>query len=542
MGGTPDANIKNRMKRRLTRRRTGTMKLQETAANLYVLALLGVFPLICHNNYIDIQTFKAYLFRAISAVYLSAVLLIFLSKVLCRKAERELEKNSTARRPFRTAWFPGCFLILLMCAAVISAVFSKWPSLAFTGSMGRNVGTIDYLLYGLTCLCLVRYFHPWKYLMEMVSAGIGLACLLIILNFWGIDPLGMYRNLIPEQHGFFLGTVGNINTTSTFACLVMPLYLGTFYFSRTMKEKLLYGGMTLLVTYTGFAASSDSFLLGCAGAFLLLTLCAARMGEGAWKLAECFFLIIGSAWLMRFTLLIAGRFSISSPLLDAYENQVFLSRALSIPVLSGGLICIIGITLLLSLDKNGRIGRILPAALSIAGIAAVIFIVGCVLAVNLYPQCLNTGWGSRLWVFYIKDSFGSGRGYIWKKSLEMWKSYSPGEKLFGCGTDCFYMQMTPLYGREMTKLFGAPFADAHCEFLQMLITTGIAGTAGYFGALAGSLAIALKHVKKQPMLTAGMLAIASYLAQGVVNNPVPACSPILFVIMGITGAYYCNVI
>ena len=91
----------------------------------------------------------------------------------------------------------------------------------------------------------------------------------------------------------------------------------------------------------------------------------------------------------------------------------------------------------------------------------------------------------------------------------------------------------------MEVLYGAPFADAHNEFLQILITTGITGVIGYFGFFISSMLTMVRKADRDSASAIGATVILAFLFQGVVNNPQIFTTPILFAFLGIVSVY-CN--
>ena len=517
-------------------------KIHTVLSGLFVLFLAGLFPLIFHDHYLDIQTCKAQVFRAAAILYL-----IMEGMLSCmtfsphsgksRKHEREKENRKDGMKPAFLRFPYLYFLLLFLGAVIISMCFSKWPEFAFNGNMGRNVGTFDYWLGGATCIVLTYRFRPWKNLGECIVILNVLEFLLIILNFWGLDPLGMYADLIPEQHSYFLGTVGNINATSTWLCVITAGYLAAFVVSGSHRKRAVFGSMAFISLYCGFAASSDSYLIGCAAAYAAVFVFLILFGAGIRKLSVCFLFFWGAAVLMRLSLELSHRYSISSSFLEQYEKNELLMAVLSTPSLTVLLVLGLLIWVLMILSES----RFRNRTITVLIITGIMIAAAAILLTRLNPSIMESLFlkqenGGKTGFFLLSDEFGSGRGYIWKKSVEMWKTYTLREKLFGCGTDCFYLQMIPVYGEEMTVMFGAPFADAHCELLQMLLTTGLTGVIGWFGFLAGAFMACWKHTGKHPMLLAGAAVLGSYLAQGIVNNPVPSCLPVLFTAVGTAGA------
>ena len=500
-------------------------RIHSVLSNSLIICLLGIFPLVYHNNYIDIQTCKAWTFRVIAVCYLLAEAGILVFSYRCKK------KNH-CDRPGKVSYYDS-FLILFVAGITLSSVFSKWPIYSLNGNMGRNVGTVDLFLVSCLYLALIRHFRIRKFVLYIVSALNGLEFLLIILNFWGLDPLKMYENLIKKQHNVFIGTVGNINVACGFLCIVLPADMALFVICRNKYRKAVYGLLILFGTYAGFATSCDSFLLGCAAAFGSLVLYVICTESGMMELSVCLFLFFLAALAMRLSLRFAHYYKVHSRFIRYYEKDSFLASFINSPFLAVVLGCAIILSVLSILSKSRFQVRVLKIlfCFAIAMLCAGILLV---LIANLFSGMRQTQRFSWLNQLVIDDEFGSGRGYIWKRSLEMWMSYPFSEKMIGCGTDCFFLQMVPVYGQEMMDLFEEVFADAHCEFLQLLVTTGLIGVAGYFGFWSGILIAVWRKMKEIPALLICLASICAYMVQGFLNNLVPACVPLIFVFAAIS--------
>ena len=491
-------------------------KIHSGASNLLLLFLLGVFPLIYHDNYIDIQTCKAWTFRVAAGSYLVfeivLLIIIFIRRRLILSGKLRLYM---------------VFLLLFMGGVIISTAFSQWPVYSFNGNMGRNVGTLDFLLAGCVFLLMMRRFRVWKCLPYILLVLSGIEFLIIILNFWGLDPLKMYENLIPDQYHIFIGTIGNINVASGFLCIAVPAYMALFVISKGAYKKTLYGLLSCLGLYAGCASSCDSFLLGCAVTLVLIAVYLFLSKRGIRIFAACLFLFSFAATSMRVSLLLAQRASYSSPFLSHYEKDSFLASFINSPAL---VVCLCGsiimwiLSVLLSCDIQVNILRVLLLFVPVMLCAGILLF----LAANFWFDVKHTKDLRWLKRFVINHKFGSGRGYIWRRSLDMWWSYDFPKKMIGCGTDCFYLQMVPVYGQEMMELFEEVFVDAHSELFQLLVTTGLIGTAGYFGFWSGILIRVLKRIKESPCILVGFVSIGAYMAQGMINNLVPGCLPIAF--------------
>lgn len=79
---------------------------------------------------------------------------------------------------------------------------------------------------------------------------------------------------------------------------------------------------------------------------------------------------------------------------------------------------------------------------------------------------------------------------------------------------------------------GAVFANAHNEWLNILVTGGVAGLICYCGIFASAFALFWKNQKRKPLLVLGMMMAAGYCAYGLVSFQQIVTAPAVFVIFG----------
>ena len=535
--------VEKHSKSRAPKAKTANPDTAEIAAAGFVLFMLIVFPLFFRNYYIDIQTSKYLAFRTAAIVFLLIILAVEIVTLIARQGKARNEAGMS--REFSPAaliqtgkWFL-IFSLILAAAIVLSQLTTLWPQDALSGEVSRRMGTKSWLLCIASGAALSMSFRYRKWMKYVLFAGGSLIVLLGILNFWGIDPLGMYENLVKGQHAFFLGTIGNKNVTSNFLCLLVPVALGALYLAEEKTDRILAAILAGLGIYEGFAASSDSFLIGCVGAFLIFLWCSLedcrKMGR-FWNLCVLFYL---TEIVMKITLLIGQARGSEAPFFLVFPADGLIGLCMKPSFLIGSGIVLALLILLerkvFAAKENFPYKKIRKILFCVIGAAAVIGILLFIIANVRYGNGAQEASG--LWKrLVLPDEFGSNRGYIWKRSVSIYSDFSLKEKLFGCGPDCFLFAAADQYGEEMVALYGAPFTDAHCEFLQMLVTTGILGVIGYFGLLISSMAAALKKTAARPAALIGAAALGAYLLQGIVNNPTVTVTPILFTVLGIMTA------
>ncbi len=131
-----------------------------------------------------------------------------------------------------------------------------------------------------------------------------------------------------------------------------------------------------------------------------------------------------------------------------------------------------------------------------------------------------------------RDSFGSGRGFIYKVSLDIIKQYP----LLGVGPDSLGAYFVEHIYLKPDYTSNHIFDKAHCEYLHIAVCTGIPSLICYITIIAIiGITIWKKYLKDKSNLTifAVGLSILSYLIQAAGNISVTHVAPIFWIILGI---------
>ena len=105
------------------------------------------------------------------------------------------------------------------------------------------------------------------------------------------------------------------------------------------------------------------------------------------------------------------------------------------------------------------------------------------------------------------------------------------QKLFGYGPDTYYMITMDNYFQDMVNAGYGMFDSAHNEYLNYLMTIGIAGLLAYLWLCLRFLKTWRRRAQTRPMYYAPMLMLLTYSAQAFINICVPIVYPILAVAM-----------
>ena len=148
--------------------------------------------------------------------------------------------------------------------------------------------------------------------------------------------------------------------------------------------------------------------------------------------------------------------------------------------------------------------------------------------------------GSSLLTF--DDKWGSYRGYIWRKIVEVYGDAPFVNKLFGYGNESVRVTLKAACYNEMVQVTGKVYDNAHNELLQYLFTTGILGLLSYLALVGSSIVYMWKHAKEHAWICVCLAATVAYFAQSVLNLNQPITTPLFFVFMamGVGTVNYCR--
>ena len=450
------------------------LSLPQKLTEVYLSALFFLLPLYVHNAYFDITEAKVGCFALLSVIYV-------LSMAGSELKYPGLEETKPAYLSF---------LIYIALTILSSLLFMGKPALLAPSN--RYQGIVMLGLYALVFLYCSRHgsFGPWTQNAALLS--LTLVSLYAVLQSFGFDPLGLWACIRTADKARYLSTIGNVNFLGAYFSLLLPLCGGLYCQGR--KRWLL---PVFALSCRGLLCGSDSAVLGAAAGLLFLYALTAG-DEGEHRAFGLLLTFMGlSVFVYGLLLRFFGFLSLSA------FGKVVASPFVSLPLSAVGLL----------LWKKGRGIKwpwLLPGILC-ALCAAVLLL--CNLCPALVPASLRD-------VLVFSSHWGSDRGAIWLHCLELYRSFSPLQKLIGGGSGCLAAYDTA------NRLFPDAVVDcAHNEYLQMLLTSGALGLAAYLFTLVSALR---EGAKKRPAVAAAVFGCA---IQAAVNIAQCATTPLLLVLL-----------
>ncbi|MDE7352461.1 MAG: O-antigen ligase family protein [Acetatifactor sp.] len=520
----------------------------EALANGYIILILGVLPLYMKDGFNMIGDAKYLLFIR-SALLLfclsaagAAVLLAVTRKKKCGamrgtgqgiavrwpKADRSLQWSLT-----------DSFVLLYGISTVISYCFSEFRQEAFWGYVDWHMGLMTQLLLVWSYFFISRFYKREKFAWKVAGAAAFLVFLLGVLNRYSCDVIGTYREIDywDWNRRHLLSTIGNINWYCSYACLMCPLLLYLFW-SRSGGPRML-GGVGSFIGFAAiFTQGSSSGFLGLGASMAVLLWASLKDQEKLKRFFQLFFMMSLMPPLLARTSEQFLPYELKMPKYDLACQLLFWKIWYVAMALSGFAILFLyvwqkrgGRDFL----KSGAWRRVYTIAVAVILLAGASFILLCQLSEGFWKL---TG---SLPELRIQGEWGSGRGALWKVSVQCFLQSGWKQRLLGAGPDCFAGIIYKMFDMNQEIFMagqwqGAIFANAHNEWLNMLITGGLLGAALYAGIFICSFMKCRNRAEKHPVMIAGMMMIAGYAANNFFGFQQAVAAPVMFVVLGMLSA------
>ena len=493
--------------------------------SLYVFIMFCVYPLYYEDGYYNMATAKCRFFLGLSII---AFLVILMTMVL----EQAMQKK---RVHIAIAWKSISITEKLLYAYILmlllSFACSDFKKNVLWGATDWYMGTIPLLLMVFFSLLLMYFWQEEKWLMIEFLVVSALVFLLGICNRFSIYPI-----TIQPQDAGFLATLGNINWFCGYMSVVSPIGIGLFVFTKEEEyrykwQKWLLFIYVMIVFVMGFCQGSSGVFLWNGALFLSLFGILLKSTDGIKKWLSLFAMWGMSGQLVRIL-------RILFPKQYNYDASSLVDTNITL------IIAVIAICLYIAIDlglcKSKSQVVELASELFRKGVCrnlymALIITVLLWLVVSIYNTKIGISFLKENPLFLFNESWGNGRGMIFKTSFEMFEQMSLVQKLFGVGADGFsaFAYGTPEIQSSLYSYFGESIlTNAHCEILTNLINLGIIGTAVYIGVFVTFVIRCLKRGKEYAYAYIPALCVICYFANNIISFAQVLSIPYLFLILG----------
>ncbi len=472
----------------------------QSSVIIYLVLLMFGLPLIITNKYFNITETKSVYFYIISIALIVATA-FFSSK---NKDEGEAVGSLISRAELSAT----DIAMLIFCFAVfISAVFSDYQDV-WLGVASRYQGFLTVLVYVAVYFIISRNFTVAQSFLLFSVFSFSIVSILGVLNCFDVDIFGFYNGISENYKTLFLSTIGNINFYSSYMCLLLPLVVSGFCLSEGKISRTVYTVALVIGSFGMMVTSSESFVVGFASSLMIMPLFFySRLHRFKRYLISLIIIVLSSqAYMLFYRLYGKGNIALSKLL------SVFVNPYIALMIVA---LCLMAYLLAAKAPSKIKILKIVyPILLVIFALA----IIACFILAN------TVGIGELDKIFKITTEWGTYRGKIWRFCFSRFKGFGFKDKLIGIGPESLR------YITEGVKLFDHQSLDqAHNEYLQYLITTGVFGLSAYLGVIGTTVYTVVRKLKESTLAVALLAGLISYWFQASVNIAQPFTTPIVYV-------------
>lgn len=411
---------------------------------------------------------------------------------------QNLDKSFTRKLKFSIV---DILFLATIVTWLIGSLLSVDRSSAFLGDAYRKTG---FLYVGAI---IIAAFIVSKYAFHHFALSIGFAVWTIITNIVGIMQYyekDIFNWQMYRQYTSLRSMFGNVDQYSAMCAFFLAVLIAIFMLEKNLPALIVTGIAIVVDTIAGLASSSAGFYFALFGVLVAIGF-ALRNGTYLRRLWM-------AAIFMYAGVLIQRQFYAKPEYFQSFNEQItlWIFGNGKLIIGAGIALAVLGVLVFLLknvIDKAGvwisRVWFILCGLMLIGFIALVIY---------ANKNQANISEEAMLYKLVITDGWGSGRGRIWKEILRVYKEGSIKDKLFGIGFDNL-SRLNLLPG----ELGPATLADAHCAYLDMLLTCGFLGAGLYFALIIAIIVKCARSVKNNPGVIVALVTAAVYLSVVCIN-------------------------
>ena len=427
----------------------------------------------------------------------------------------------SGRLPWKTdhaLWALGAVTV----SGVLSTVLSLSPRASLWG-LGGYYGGCMMVLFTAAGYLAIRAFAPQKILNGLtfcVGITTALVTVLYVLNIFNIDLIGTYADTAVVERAQFFSTLGQKNFCSGFMAFALPLVFYAFLVARGPRHTVFYGIPAFLGGLALAVVDAEGLALGIGVAVLVLICQKTFTSRTLRRLAVIgafFFFHAGWMQYMRTHVYTQG----GKPMLAALGHVARI----------GFILCLV-LWAALYFGLRGREVPLYKLGRVLTGIVAAGAVILPLLA-NFWPGFPSLGRLDDLLIF--NDDWGTYRGTAWRITAESWLSQPLWRKILGVGPGMMHTAVENWAGADITPRMKTFYA-AHNEYLELLLTTGVAGLAAWLWFVAAHLRKAAQNWLR-PGVAPVTLALVSYLAHAVISIRVSMIFPEIMLLFALLQVF-----
>lgn len=544
---------------RQSKKQQSFMYVMRDVISLYLIIMLGFFPVYYKYQYADMGDAKYKLFLYSSVICVVVFFLLWLYFFFVErgmKSRQSFTKNGQIADKLELSLLDKAILIYFG-VTTLSFLLSQFKEMGFRGSDGWSMGWLSQFLFVSVYFMVAKGWQYGKWAIWLLMASSTVVFLVAVFHRFDVDLLNIYGDLELYYKVLFLSTMGQSSWYSSFLCTVYPIGLYLFFISENKKVRIIAGIYSVIAMCSLVTQNTDSAFLSLAAVMLVLFylsfdkkgICNKERISGNTMhkpFLEVIILVLGSFCFMGICQRVFADKVIPLDTMSLFMSQsVLIWILLAVAVSCYGVICYRTkmknkTAIHKQKNKDGKeekqVGRLLFWIL-LGFVAVCVIVVLTFIVLNTNGFLADTfGYQSTNNYLLFDDQWGNGRGFAWKFASGSFLEFSFLQKLIGVGPDCFsaYIKSVPKYLEQMQAFWGdLVLTNAHNEYLTKLFNLGITGLLSYVGMLGVAVWTFLKNRNENAFLPVFALCTVSYMVHNIFCYEQVCCTPFFYILLGV---------
>ena len=472
---------------------------------LFVLILVGV-PLFYVDSYVRIGTVKWRFYKAITfgivthGFYIPGLLILLLvTNIIFRNRDIRIRNQDITMAIYATS-------------VLVSFALMEDKAMGLEGYPGWYMGLIAQLSFiGLYYVMQSSNAHS-RVVQYFIMCSSSLIAFLVVLNRFGIYPLGISNGIRKEVLYNYVSTIGNINWYAGYLMIFVGVAFGCFLLAKTKMHKVIMGSWCFVLCTSMVLQGSDSVFFS----FLCLIIFSALFSSQNKDLVLLFFTLL---------LYVIACFLFVGCLLLVFSNRLTIKDSIALYLVNPyiNVVLLVVCVILKYLFNIGEYDNRKKGMFLVLIALFIIILVGAgILLKHSY--------------FAFNDAWGNNRGMIWRITIEGWFTLlksNPLQALFGVGPDAYASYIYEHYADTLSSVFYTQvLTNAHNEWLTAFIKYGLIGGVAYCWFFISNIYCAIKEYNAKPCMLVIACATVAYITNNLFSFQTIVSTPLLFVLIG----------
>ena len=545
-----------------SRNKKPAANITNSVVSLYLMIMLGIFPLYYKYQYADMGNtkYKIFLYSSVICVVVFFLCSIFKKIFLSKDAKNTINKQNIKTIIRSNITTLDAAVILYFVCTTISFLCSSFIEKGFWGSDGWNMGYLSQFLFITIYFLIANGWNYQKWAIRLLLASSAIVFLVAVFHRFDVDILNIYGELAVKYKVLFLSTMGQSSWYSSFLCTVFPVGLYLFFISENKKVRRAAGVYSVISMCSLVTQNTDSAFMALFAVIMVLFYLSYENKKK--QFLETIILVFGSFCFMGICQRIFTDKVIPLDTMSLFMSQSVIVWIMLVAAIGGYfVVCYYENKKIAEVkkqltsnrksmaDRNGAVSEektvnrvafwLLLGTIGAGVIGTIIFIVlntnGFLLERFSYQSTNN--------YLLFDTQWGNGRGFSWQFAVASFAEFPFFRKLIGVGPDCFsaYVASVPEYLEQMKVFWGdLVLTNAHNEYLTKMYNLGIIGLLSYVGMLGTAVWTFLKYRKENPFLPAFALCTVSYMVHNIFCYEQVCCTPFFYILLGIGSSLIHN--